>query len=103
MTGSCPDSAFHGIITAVGIVLSMIISGVTTTHGGGSNFAISVLDASNESTGQFAVNTIGKYSGTTAFGFNSAEEPGHEGQDRAQHRRADTRSVGTCATRTPAR
>ncbi|SDK90401.1 TM2 domain-containing protein [Cryobacterium psychrotolerans] len=44
---------------------------VTATHDGGSNFAISVLDASNASTGQLLVNTIGRYAGTSAFGFNS--------------------------------
>ena len=84
MTGSCPDSAFHEIITAVGIVLSMIISGVTITHGGGTG-------ANEESLLRLLRSD------------SSAEEPGHEGQARAQHRRADTRSVGTCATRTPAR
>lgn len=47
---------------------------VTATHDGGGNFAISVLDASNDSTGQLLVNTIGKYSGTSEFGFNSLGE-----------------------------
>lgn len=41
---------------------------VTATHDGSSNFAISVLDAANESTGELLVNTIGPYSGTTLFG-----------------------------------
>jgi TM2 domain-containing membrane protein YozV len=44
---------------------------VTATHDGSSNFALSVLDASNASTGQLLVNTIGAYKGTTAYGFNS--------------------------------
>ena len=44
---------------------------VTATHNGSSNFSLSVLDASNASTGQLLVNTIGAYSGTTAYGFTS--------------------------------
>jgi hypothetical protein len=44
---------------------------VTATHAGSSNFSISVLDASNASTGQLLVNTIGAYKGTTEYGFNS--------------------------------
>ena len=44
---------------------------VTVTHDGSSNFSISVLDAANASTGQLLVNTIGGYSGTTSYGFNS--------------------------------
>ncbi|KQO97682.1 hypothetical protein ASF30_14840 [Leifsonia sp. Leaf264] len=44
---------------------------VTATHDGSSNFAISVLDATNQSTGDLLVNTIGAYSGTTAYGFNA--------------------------------
>jgi TM2 domain-containing membrane protein YozV len=44
---------------------------VTATHDGSSNFSLSVLDASNASTGQLLVNTIGGYKGTTAYGFNS--------------------------------
>ncbi|KGJ82785.1 hypothetical protein GY21_00030 [Cryobacterium roopkundense] len=44
---------------------------VTATHDGSSNFAISVLDAANASTGQLLVNTIGAYTGTTEYGFNS--------------------------------
>ena len=38
---------------------------VTATHDGSSNFSLSVLDASNASTGQLLVNTIGAYKGTT--------------------------------------
>ncbi|MET4158440.1 TM2 domain-containing protein [Agromyces sp. PvR057] len=48
---------------------------VTATHDGSANFAISVLDAANGSTGELPVNTIGAYSGTTAYGFNSYSEP----------------------------
>lgn len=44
---------------------------VTATHDGSSNFSLSVLDASNASTGQLLVNTIGAYKGTTAYGFNA--------------------------------
>ena len=49
---------------------------VTLTHDGTSNFAVTVLDAANASTGQLLVNTIGAYSGTTSYGFNSLGEPG---------------------------
>lgn len=48
---------------------------VTATHDGGSNFALTVLDAANQSTGELLVNTIGGYSGTTVYGFNSFSEP----------------------------
>lgn len=48
---------------------------VTATHDGSANFAISVLDAANGSTGELLVNTIGAYSGTTVYGFNSYSEP----------------------------
>jgi len=44
---------------------------VTATHDGSSNFSLSVLDASNSSTGELLVNTIGPYSGATAYGFNA--------------------------------
>lgn len=44
---------------------------VTATHDGSSNFSLSVLDASNASTGQLLVNTIGAYKGTTAYGFSA--------------------------------
>jgi hypothetical protein len=44
---------------------------VTATHNGSSNFALSVLDATNASTGELLVNTIGSYSGTTAWGINA--------------------------------
>ena len=47
---------------------------VTATHDGSSNFALSVLDASNASTGELLVNTIGAYSGATAWGFNALGE-----------------------------
>ena len=38
------------------------------------NFSITVLDASNASTGELLVNTIGGYSGTTAWGLNAFGE-----------------------------
>ena len=44
---------------------------VTATHDGSSNFSLSVLDASNASTGQLLMNTIGAYRGTTAYGFTA--------------------------------
>jgi hypothetical protein len=44
---------------------------VTATQNGSSNFAISVIDAANQSTGELLVNTIGSYGGTTNYGFNS--------------------------------
>lgn len=44
---------------------------VAATYQGADNFSISVLDATNQSTGQLLVNTIGTYSGTTAYGFNA--------------------------------
>jgi TM2 domain-containing membrane protein YozV len=44
---------------------------VTATHDGSSNFSLSVLDASNASTGQLLVNTIGAYKGTTSYGFTT--------------------------------
>lgn len=47
---------------------------VTATHDGGSNFVLSVLDASNQPTGDLLVNEIGSYSGTTAYGFTSFGE-----------------------------
>lgn len=47
---------------------------VTSSHDGERNFAIVVLDAANTSTGDLLVNTIGAYSGTSAYGFNSFSE-----------------------------
>lgn len=44
---------------------------VTANHQGSSNFAITALDAGNQSTGDLLVNTIGVYSGTTAYGLSS--------------------------------
>lgn len=44
---------------------------VTATYSGSANFVISTLDASNKDAGDLMVNTIGKYSGTTAFGLSS--------------------------------
>lgn len=41
---------------------------VTATHDGEANFAIAGLDASNQSSGELLVNTIGAYSGSTALG-----------------------------------
>ncbi|WP_221886300.1 TM2 domain-containing protein [Microbacterium kyungheense] len=47
---------------------------VVATHNGQSNFAISVLDANNGSTGELLVNTIGPYQGTTAWGITALGE-----------------------------
>lgn len=47
---------------------------VTATHDGASNFSLSVLDASNQPTGDLLVNTIGSYTGTTVYGFTSFGE-----------------------------
>lgn len=44
---------------------------VSATHDGKRNFAVSVLDANNGSTGELLVNTIGTYSGTTAWGISA--------------------------------
>lgn len=44
---------------------------VTAQYTGESNFALQVIDAQNASTGQLLVNTIGGYTGTTAYGFNA--------------------------------
>ena len=54
---SLPDDATGGIITA--------------DHQGASNFVINVLDETNQSTGDLLVNTIGHYSGTTAWGLST--------------------------------
>ncbi|ANF30696.1 hypothetical protein A0130_02515 [Leifsonia xyli] len=43
---------------------------VTASHQGSSNFVLTVLDASNQSTGDLLVNTIGNYAGVTAYGLN---------------------------------
>ncbi|RKR73469.1 TM2 domain-containing protein [Frondihabitans australicus] len=42
---------------------------VKATYTGSGNFSISILDSSNQSTGELLVNTIGSYGGTTAYGF----------------------------------
>ncbi|MDZ8275340.1 NINE protein [Microbacterium aquimaris] len=47
---------------------------VSATHDGSRNFVVSVLDASNSSTGDLLVNTIGAYKGTTAWGINALGE-----------------------------
>lgn len=43
---------------------------VAATHQGSANFSVSALDSNNQPTGDLLVNTIGNYSGVTAFGFN---------------------------------
>ncbi|GLZ80280.1 hypothetical protein Afil01_50870 [Actinorhabdospora filicis] len=42
---------------------------VTATHKGSANFSLSVLDAENEPTGDLLANTIGGYTGVTAYGL----------------------------------
>jgi hypothetical protein len=49
---------------------------VTAEHTGSSNFSLSVLDSSNQSTGDLLVNTIGAYKGVTAFGMHSLGNDG---------------------------
>ncbi|OJU40151.1 MAG: hypothetical protein BGN97_13955 [Microbacterium sp. 69-10] len=44
---------------------------VVATHTGNRNFAVTVLDANNGSTGELLVNTIGAYSGATAWGISA--------------------------------
>ena len=56
---------------------------VTATHQGSANFAVNVLDASNQPTGDLLVNTIGNYSGVTAFGLNDLGNPGTNIQIKA--------------------
>lgn len=47
---------------------------VTASHDGSRNFVLSVIDESNASTGDLLVNTIGAYSGTTAWGVNALSD-----------------------------
>lgn len=58
------------LVLPVGVAAAM----VTAAHDGQSNFSLSVLDASNQPTGDLLVNTIGAYSGSTAYGFSSFGE-----------------------------
>ena len=44
---------------------------ITAKHTGSSNFILNVLDADNQPTLDLLVNTIGSYSGTTAYGLSS--------------------------------
>ncbi|NNH05792.1 TM2 domain-containing protein [Cellulomonas fimi] len=46
---------------------------VTATHDGEWNFVIDVVDAAGQPTGDLVVNTIGAYSGATAFGLSSVD------------------------------
>ncbi|WP_206448096.1 TM2 domain-containing protein [Agrococcus sp. KRD186] len=47
---------------------------VTSSHNGSANFIVQVLDASNGSTGDLLVNTIGAYSGTAVYGVSAFGE-----------------------------
>ncbi|GAA1453300.1 NINE protein [Nesterenkonia lacusekhoensis] len=47
---------------------------VVAEHQGASNFVLNVLDETNQSTGDLLVNTIGSYSGATAWGLTSFGE-----------------------------
>lgn len=49
---------------------------VTATHAGSANFVIQVIDANNTPTIDLLVNTIGAYSGVSAFGMNAIGGPG---------------------------
>lgn len=57
---SLPEGATGGIVTA--------------EHSGTGNFSIAVLDESNQSTGELLVNTIGSYSGDSAWGITAMSE-----------------------------
>lgn len=48
---------------------------VTATYAGTANFSIEGLDAENQTTADLLVNTVGAYSGTTAFGFGLSTTP----------------------------
>jgi TM2 domain-containing membrane protein YozV len=50
---------------------------VSSTHDGGGNFSIQMLDADEVPTDDLLVNTIGAYAGTSAYGLNT--EPGEPG------------------------
>lgn len=47
---------------------------VAAEHSGSGNFSIAVLDESNQSTGELLVNTIGSYSGDSAWGISAMSE-----------------------------
>ena len=47
---------------------------VIASHAGSCNFAVMVLDATNASTGELLVNTIGAYQGTTPWGITAFSE-----------------------------
>jgi hypothetical protein len=48
---------------------------VTATHTGTGNFSIVGLDAQNATTGDLAVDNVGDYNGTTAFGLGTNGTP----------------------------
>ena len=48
---------------------------VTATHTGTGNFSIVGLDAQNATTGDLAVDSVGDYNGTTAFGLGTSGTP----------------------------
>lgn len=56
------------------VELPATVGMMTASHNGSSNFVVMALDAANQSTGDLLVNTIGTYSGTTAFGLTSFTE-----------------------------
>lgn len=61
-------------VTGVGdgvVPVPATVGVVTASHDGSRNFAVTALDANNESTGDLLVNTIGAYAGTTAYGLSS--------------------------------
>ncbi len=45
---------------------------VTASHDGSRNFVLSVLDENNDSTGDLLVNTIGAYTGVSAYGLGGS-------------------------------
>lgn len=59
----------------VALPVGATVAVVTATHDGQANFAISALDAQNQSTGELLVNTIGPYQGSTVLGSLGLAEP----------------------------
>lgn len=76
---------------------------VTATHDGGANFIVQVLDAGNQPTLDLLVNTIGAYSGSSAYGLNGTlGEPGTNLQVQADGNWTVTISPISSAAELPA-
>lgn len=61
--------------STIDIAPGVVAAVVTATHQGSANFAVSALDAANQPTGDLLVNTIGAYTGITAYGLSGFGEP----------------------------